>query len=156
MLRLLSVLAFGFVTTAFTRPGPSLEQIATDYFFSDIFREEYPDYKAIEFDNQTDTSRYWSTTYKCVNWDDEIKRQILSSTPDRSTQVTATVTDLRVKKVTRNSGKLRISVWSKVKVGNSYFVLIGAYRKLRFSEYFLFELDSEGRIIQMCKQGEII
>src|SRR5689334_4072422 len=156
MLRLLSVLAVGFVTTAFTRPESSLEQKATDYFFSNIFKKEYADYKAIEFDHQTDTSGYWGIIYKCVNWNDQIKGQILSATPDRSTYVTATVTDLRVKKATKHSGRLKIAVWSKVMVGSSYFVLIGAYRKLRFSDYFLIELDSEGRIIQTCKQGEII
>jgi hypothetical protein len=145
-----------FLLTTFTDPGTSVEQKACDYFFSDIFKKEYPDYKIIEFDNQTDTSRYWGIVHKCTNWDKETKRQILSATPDKSTQVIAITSGLKVKKTTKNSGRLRIGVWSKIKVGDNYFVLIGAYRKLRFAEYFLIELDKNGNVIGTCKQGEII
>ena len=145
-----------FFLTTFTGQGTSLEQKACDYFFANIFKEEYPDYKVIEFDNQTDTTRYWGIVHKCKNWDNKTKRQIVSAIPDKSTQVIATTTDVRVKKRTKNSGRLKIGVWSKIKVGDNYFVLIGTYRKLRFAEYFLIELDNEGKILVTCKQGEII
>lgn len=142
--------------TTFTDPGISLEQKACDYFFANIFRDEYPDYKVIEFNNQTDTTKYWGILHKCKNWDDKTKAQIVSTTPDKSTQVIATTTEVRVKKRTKNSGRLKIGVWSKIKVGDNYFVLIGTYRKLRFAEYFFIELDKKGKIIGTCKQGEII
>jgi hypothetical protein len=145
-----------FLLTTFTAPGTSLEQKACDYFFANIFKEEYPDYKVIEFDNQTDTTRYWGIVHKCKNWDDKTKSQIVSAIPDKSTQVIATTTDVRVKKRTKNSGRLKIGVWSKIKVGDNNFVLIGTYRKLRFAKYFLIELDREGKVIGTCKQGEII
>src|SRR5690606_37788862 len=140
--------------TTFT--DTSLEQKACDYFFASIFRAEYPDYKVIEFDNQTDTTTYWGIVDKCENWDDKSKGQIVSTTPDKSTQVFATTREVKVKKRTKNSGKLKIGVWSKIRVGDNYFVLIGTYRKLRSAEYFLIELDKEGRILGTCKQGEII
>src|SRR5687767_1424293 len=114
--------------TAFTDPGTSLEQKACDYFLSNIFKNEYADYKVIEFDNQTDTTRYWGIVHKCNNWDDKTKGQIVSATPDRSIRVIATVTDVRVKKTTKNSGRLQVGVWSKVTIGDNYFVLIGTYR----------------------------
>lgn len=142
--------------TIFTDPGTSLEQKACDYFFSNIFKDEYADYKVIEFDNQTETTKYWGIIHKCHNWDDKTKGQIISATPDESIQVVATTTDVRVKKRTNNSGRLKIGVWSKIKVGDNYFVLIGTCRKLRFAEYFLIELDEEGKVIETCKQGEII
>jgi hypothetical protein len=145
-----------FFLTTFTGPGTSLEQKACDYFFSNIFKNEYADYKVIEFDTQTDTTRYWGIVHKCNNWDDKTKGQIVSATPDKSTRVIATVTDVRIKKRTKNSGRLKIGVWSKIKIGDNYFVLIGTYRKLRFTEYFLIELDKEGKVIGTCKQGEII
>jgi hypothetical protein len=142
--------------TTFTDPEKSLEQKACDYFFANIFKDEYPDYKAIEFDNQTDTTKYLESVHKCNNWDDKTKAQIVSTTPDKSTHVSATATDLKVKRTKKNSGGLKIAVWSRVRVGNNYFVIIRAYRKLRFVEYFFIELDKEGKIIGTCKQGEII
>lgn len=145
-----------FFLTTFTDPETSLEQKACDYFFASIFKDEYPDYKVIEFDNHTDTTSYWGIVHKCKNWDDKTKGQIVSATPDKSTQVTATTADVRVKRRTKNSGRLKIGVWSKIKVGDHYFVLIGAYRKLRFAECFFIELDKDGEIIGTCKQGEII
>lgn len=140
----------------FTDSGTSVEQKACDYFFANIFRKEYSDYKVIEFDNQTDTTKYWSIVHKCKDWDDKTKGQIVSATPDKSTKVRATTTDVRIKKRTKNSGRLKIGVWSKVKVGDNYFVLIGTYRKLRFAEYYFIELDKNGQVIGTCKQGEII
>lgn len=122
--------------TTFIDPRASLEQKACDHFFANIFRTEYPHYKVIEFDNQTDTTRYWGIVDKCQNWNDNTKRQILSRTPDKSTHVIATPANVRVKKRTKNSGRLKIGVWSKIEIGNNYFVLVGAYRKLRFAEYF--------------------
>jgi len=145
-----------FLLTTFTDPETSLEQKACDYFFANIFGDEYPDYKVIEFDNQTDTTRYWGIAHKCKNWDDKTKGQIVSARPDKSTHVNATTTDVRVKQRTKNSGNLKIGVWSKIKVGDNYFVLIGTYRKLRFAEYFFIELDKDGKVVGTCKQGEII
>jgi hypothetical protein len=142
--------------TIFMYPETSVEQKACDYFFANIFRNEYSDYKIIEFDNQTDTTRYWGIVHKCKNWDDKTIGQIVSTTPDKSTVVMAITTDVKIKKRTNNSGLLKIRVWSKIRVGDNYFVLIGAYRKLRFAEYFFIELDREGKVIGTCKQGEII
>jgi len=142
--------------TTFTEPKTSLEQKACDYFFSEIFKKEYADYKAVEFDNKTDTAGYWGIVHGCMNWDDRTKGQIVSAIPEKPTQVTATVTDVRIKKTRRNSGRLKIHVSSRIKVENTYFVLIGAYRKLRFAEYFFIELDKAGNIIGTCKEGEII
>ena len=145
-----------FFLTIFTDFETSLEQNACDYFFVNVFKNNHPDYNAIEFDDQTDTTKYLGIVYKCENWNEKTKEQIVSTIPDKSTRVSANTQDVRVKKSAKNSGKLNIRVWSKIKVGDNYFVLIGAYRKLRFAEYFLFELNGEGKVIEVCKQGEII
>jgi hypothetical protein len=145
-----------FFLMIFTDQGTSVEQKACDYFFANIFKTEYPDYKVIEFDNKTDTTRYWGIVQKCKNWDDKTKGQIVSAIPGKSTAVIASTTDVRVKKRTKNSGRLKIGVWSKIKVGDNYFVLIQTYRQLRFAEYFLIELNKEGKVVGTCKQGEII
>jgi hypothetical protein len=145
-----------FFLTTFTDSETSLEQKACDYFFASIFKDKYPDYKVIEFDNHTDTTKYWGIVHKCKNWDDKTKGQIISAKPDKSSQVIATTVDVIIKRRTKNSGRLKIGVWSKIKVGDHYFVLIGAYRKLRFAEYFFIELDKDGEIIGTCNQGEII
>lgn len=142
--------------TIFNDPVANLEQKACDYFFSNIFKNRYADYKLVEFDNLTDTTRYWGIVQNCKNWNDKTKGQIVSTTPDKSTQVTATTKVARVKRTKKNSGRLKIRVWSKIKVGDNYLVLIKTYRKLRFAEYFFIELDKEGKIVQTCEQGEII
>jgi hypothetical protein len=134
----------------------SLEQKACDHFFSNIFEKQYTDYKVVEFNNQTDTVRYSGIVYGCENWTEKTKRLIVSTTPGKSTQVIANLTGLRIKKIKENSGRLKIRVFSKIKVGDNYFVLIGAYRKFRFAEYFFMEFDKGENIIATCKEAEII
>jgi len=94
--------------------------------------------------------------YGCKNWDEKTKGQIVSTTPGKSIEVKASLTDIRIKKIKKNSNRLKIHVYSKVKVGDNYFVLIGIYRKLRFAEYYFIKLDKTGNVVDTCKEGEII
>jgi hypothetical protein len=134
----------------------SLEQKACDYFFDNIFRQEYQDYKVIEFQNQTDTSKYRGIVHQCKNWDQTTKEQIMSSAPGKTVGVKANTTAIRVKKIKQKSGRLKVYVYSSVKVGGNYFVSIATYRKLRFTEYYFIQFDNAGNIIGTCKTGEII
>ncbi len=103
----------------------SLEQKACDYFFGNIFKIEYPDYKVIEFDNHTDTTRYWGIVRRCENWDDTIKEQITSARPDKPTTVNATLRGVRIKARRKYSGRMKIGVWSKVRVAKIILFSLG-------------------------------
>lgn len=144
------------LTTFLSATPDGLEQKACDYFFSTIFRQEYQDYKVIEFQNQTDTSAYRGIVYQCKDWDQTTKGQIMSSKPARTVTIKANTQDIRVKTIRKNSARLKVYVYSNIKVGDNYFVSIATYRKLRFAEYYFIKFDSDGNIVGMCKVGEII
>lgn len=142
-------------TTIFFNSTDSLEQRATDYFFNVIFRGDYQGYKVIEFSNQTDTARYYGI-HKCENWDAYTKNLIVSTSPDKSTNVKVDLKDIRIKDVRQNSGRLKVYIHSKVKIGASYFVSIVVYKKIHFVNRYLIQFNESGDIIDMCKTGEII
>jgi hypothetical protein len=134
----------------------NLEQKACDYFFNNIFNKEYNEYKVIEFQNQTDTSKYWGVVYQCKNWDQTTREQITSATPGETVDVKANTAHIKVKRIRKTSGRLKVYVYSHIKVNDNYFVSIATYRKLRFAEYYFIKFDKEGNIIDTCKAGEII
>ena len=150
-------LALILLTTLLSDAPDSLEQKACDYFFDNIFRQEYQHYKVIEFQNQTDASD-WNIgiVHQCKNWNQAIKGQIISSTPANTVDIKANTADVRVKKIEKNSRRLKVYVHSNIKVGDSYFVSITIYRKLRFADHYFIEFDNDGNIIHICETGEII
>jgi hypothetical protein len=133
----------------------NLEQKASDYFFDNIFKQEFQAYKVIEFKKQTDTSKY-GIVHKCGNWDKEIKYQIMSAASPKAIDIKANVKGIKVKSIGKNSGRLKIYVCSSVKVGDNYFVSIAAYRKLHFVNYYFIKFDRDKNIVETCKTGEII
>lgn len=63
---------------------------------------------------------------------------------------------VKVKNVRPNSVRLKVYVYSKVKIGASYFVAIVVYKKLYFVNYYVFQFNENGDIVDMCKTGEVI
>jgi hypothetical protein len=144
------------LATLFAETTDSLEQKACDYFFDNIFGREYRDYKVVEFQNTTDTSRYWGVVHQCKNWDEATKGEIVSAMPSRAVEIEANTNATRVKRINKRSGLLKIYVYSNIRVGENYYVSVAAYRKLRFAEYYFIKFDNKGTIIDTCKAGEII
>lgn len=142
--------------TIFTDSTDNLEQKATDYFFDNIFKSDYQDYKVVEFKNQTDTSKYYGIIHKCEIWDKDLKYLIMSIEPGQTPDVKANVKDIKIKNLKMNSGRLKVYVYSKVKVSDNYFVSIATYKKLHFANYYFIKFDRDGNIIETCKTGEII
>jgi len=70
--------------------------------------------------------------------------------------VKANAAGIKVKKIRKNSARLKVYVYSRIKVDNCYFVSIATYRKLRFTGYYFIKFDGEGNIIETCETGEII
>lgn len=61
-----------------------------------------------------------------------------------------------VKKYRKNTNRLKVIVSSRRQVGDSYYVEVIAYRRLRFIDYFIFQFDQNGRIVEVCQKSEII
>src|SRR5687767_14569665 len=97
-------LIFVLLTTVVSDKPDRLEQKASDYFFDNIFGQNYNDVKVIEFQNQTDTSKYWGTVHQCKNWDQKTSGLIMSSIPGKSVNVKAKREDIKIKSISKNSG----------------------------------------------------
>jgi hypothetical protein len=107
------------LTTILSDTPDSLEQKACDYFFDNIFRQEYEDYKVIEFQNQTDTSKYCGIVHQCKNWDHKTKSQIMSSTPAKTVDVKANTPDIHASVILEilkdlDTGDVKINPYSEM------------------------------------------
>ncbi|MGK7391141.1 MAG: hypothetical protein ACNS60_12350 [Candidatus Cyclobacteriaceae bacterium M2_1C_046] len=135
---------------------PNYEQLALDHFTQNILPEEHPDLHKIQYSQRTVNEYYWGIIFHCENWDEATIKKIVSVKPQGDKSVILKTDRYKVGRIRSNSNKLRINVYSSVEVEDSYFVLIQTHRKLRFTQYYLYQFDKSGKLIELCNVGEII
>jgi predicted transcriptional regulator len=140
----------------FTDTAPAYEQLAINHFFESLVFQRYPDLKSVELATKTDTSIHFGIVYNCTQWDEKTKKEIFSQSTSEPKELKIPESSIAIKKIRDRSGRLKIYVSSRKKVGDSYVVQIIAYRKLRFVDHFFYQFDNNGRLISSCEQSEII
>ncbi len=134
----------------------NLEQIAMDYFFENILKRDFPDYKVVEMNDSTYSDPYWGIVHKCSGWSDSLIKDILAAKPSPGKIVNHDKSPVNVKRLRRNSSRLQIKVFSSISIRDQKCVMIIVYRKLRFAEYYYFIFDGSDRLVDYCRVGEII
>ena len=137
--------------------GRTPEQIAVDYFFENIFQEKFSECRTLEFNTQTITDSYSAIVNHCENFNQNLISDIKNATPMTSILINSSKCPIKVKKPKRNSYRLQIDVYSSIEVKDEICVLITAYRRLRFGEYFFVIIDKQDLEVKgICNVGEII
>ncbi|MDO1451572.1 hypothetical protein Q0590_35195 [Rhodocytophaga aerolata] len=139
-----------------TDTTPAYEQLAVDHFFESLVSQKYPDLKSVELATKTDTSIHFGIVYNCTQWDEKTKKEISTLSTDAPKELKLPESSIPIKNIRDRSGRLKIYVSSRKKIGDSYVVKIMAYRKLRFVDHFFYQFDNNGRLIGSCEQSEII
>lgn len=132
------------------------EQKAADHFFKNIIVSKYPDLKVAEFATKTDTTLFFGIVMTCSHWDEETRKRIFSSAPEKQIELEIPESPVTIKKYRKSTNRLKVIVSPKRKVGDSYYVEVMSYRRLRFIDYFIFQFDQDGRIVDVCQKSEII
>ena len=132
------------------------EQIATDYFFENIFEQDLSDYRVIEFNALTEQNGYFGIVVNC-NSIRTLFKELEEATPGTSVTVDASKCPVRVKKIRDNSNRIKIEVKSRKDLSERTFVYITAYRRLRFVNHYILTLSQEGtEVLDVCRVSEII
>lgn len=145
-----------FLVAVLIETSPVYEQLAVNHFFETFVSLKYPDLKSVELATKTDTSIYFGIVYNCTQWDEKTKKDILSQSPEDPRELKIPESSIPIKKIRDRSGRLKIYVSSRKKIGDTYIVKIMAYRKLRFVDHIIYQFDSNGRLIDTCEMNEII
>jgi hypothetical protein len=152
----MSVFVTLFLVLMFSGTTPDYEQIATEHFFRNTINLKYPDLKVVEFANKTDVSVSAWVVSSCEQWDKETRTKIRNKQPEEPNTLSIPESPLQVKKIRKRSNRLKVEVSPRRKVGENYYVVIRAYKRLYFVDHFLYEFDSQGRLLNTCTASEII
>ncbi|MEX2230999.1 MAG: hypothetical protein WD824_02470 [Cyclobacteriaceae bacterium] len=144
-----------FIASISTNSTPNYEQLAVDYFFDTIWKEKYGAYKAIEFDNRTDSSIFVGYIYRCPEWTKEEKIEIEKGQTKRQIDLTHKQKNVSVKR-TSQSRRLKLFIGTSIKFGETNIVQIRVYKPFEFVEHYFIKFDTAGKIIDKCEFGEII
>jgi len=133
------------------------EQIALDYFFENIFKNDFPEYKVIEFNDHAHSDCYYGIVNHCEDFGESLKEKIIHEDCGPSVIINADKSPVRVTRIKEHSSKLKVDVFSKIELQQNYYIHISVYRKLRFVEHYIFTINKENReVVNVCRAGEII
>lgn len=152
----MSVFVTLFFILLFSGTTPDYEQIATEHFFRNTINVKYPELKVVEFADKTDVSVSVWIVSSCEQWDNETRMTIRNREPEEPSSLSIPASPLQIKKIRKRSNRLKVEVGPRRKVGDNYYVVIRAYKRQQFVDHFLYEFDSQGRLLNTCNVGEII
>ena len=141
--------------TISTDSTQSYEQLTADYFFETIWKGNYRDYKSIEFENKTDTSIYSGNIHGCSEWDEGYKNEIANGKTKEQIRLNSKPTGISIKRKS-NSKRLKLTIGTKIQLGDTYVVQITVYKPFEFVNHYFIKFDKDGIIIDKCEYGEII
>ena len=135
------------------------EQLAAEYFFTEIFHQEFGTIKTLGYSGRTDSLRHSYSIgimFKCDQWSQEEKEQFMGDFPVEVKKVDLGQYGYRIKNAKAKRHKLVINILPSFNVNSKVYTLISVYKRLHFVEYFLFESNLNGDIITYCKRGQVI
>lgn len=157
MLRLtLILLIVSFTTQA---QQISFEQNAFDYFFNNIFMENYPKVKSIQFSGSTErTLTEFDILKNCFQEDDQIRKGLYNnahgkSFPAKSLNV-KTISNV-VFKNRKVSSKIELHILQATEFDGKVYVEIELIKLRHYTDAYFVELDQLGNVLRWCKTGLI-
>jgi hypothetical protein len=144
-----------FSFSSFTTKFVNHEQIAFDYFISDILKRDFTDLQAIEFKGKTEESFSNLRNYKfCLKPEEKLQPLIEGATKglksiskkiDYDQVKIITVTAFKSKS---NSAKLYI--YHAVRVADNFYVFMSIQKYQEPLNNYVFELNTSGEILRSC------
>ena len=153
-----SFLVFGlfsfssFTTTRFVNH----EQIAFDYFISDILKRDFTDVQAIEFKGKTEESFSKLRNVKfCLKPEEKLQSLIEDATKVRETNSKQIdydqITNVTITDFTGKSNTAKLYIYQAVRVADNFYVFLSIGRRKEPLSNYVFELNSNGEILRSCK-----
>ncbi|WP_416866424.1 MAG: hypothetical protein ACMVP2_01475 [Imperialibacter sp.] len=133
------------------------EQVAVDYFLTNLLEQDFPDQRIVRFSDVTRTDGYYRVFYGCQDFDREFVTAMNQETPGPSVSVNADKSPIMAKKPRFNSSQPQIIVHSRLELGGQFYIYIQVYQKLHFVEHYLLTVDQQTlSVTHVCKVSEVI
>jgi hypothetical protein len=154
---MVSFLMFGvfslssFTTTKFVNH----EQIAFDYFISDILKRDFTDLQAIEFKGKTEASFSRLRNFKfCLKPEEKLQSLIEDATKvgvTNSKEINYDqINNLVITDFTDRSHSAKLYIYQAVRVADNFYVFLSIQKYKEPLNNYVFELNSKGEILRSC------
>lgn len=150
---------FILLTASFTAQAQQInfEQKAFDHFFGNLFKEKYPEVKAIQFCGSTEKAlTEFDLLKNCFQDGDQIRKGLYDNAHGRSLPekvinvATASNVSFKDKKV---KSKIKMHILQATEVDGKVYVAIELIKHLHYTDAFFFEFDQGGNVLRWCKTG---
>jgi len=153
-----SFLVFGlFSLTSFTIPKfVNHEQIAFDYFISEILKRDFTDLQTIEFKGKTEESFSKLRNFKfCLKPEEKLQPLIEDATKVReinSKQIDYDqINNIIIIDFKDKSNSAKLYIYQAVRVADNFYVFLSIQQRKESLSNYVFELNSNGEILRSCK-----
>ena len=152
----MSVLAF-FITTLIGLVNDSPEQIALDYFASQIMGKNY-DSSPIYFSGQTETEKNIAGPFaRCFESDPDFSQFYYRQKKSVADKLNIESSDFPIfkKSSKTRSRALNLKIYRVVTNGDDKYVYIQVFKEKHFVHHYLFRISSNN-VVDVCNVNEII
>jgi len=155
-------LIFIFLITALAAQAQQInfEQIAFNYFTTEIFTQNYPNAKVIYYCGQTESERSIAGPFaKCFESDSDFSQFYYHQKKSESEKLTIESDNFnRLKKISSTKSKqLNLRIYRAVTNGEMVYVYIKIFKEKHFVDHYLIKVSSSNKeVIDFCRMNEII
>ncbi|MBN8651675.1 MAG: hypothetical protein J0L67_09620 [Cytophagales bacterium] len=151
-----AMLFVGFILLmAFVNKPADHEQIAFDYFISDILGNDFKDVTSFEFKGVTEESYATLGKYNfCLRPEEKLGSMIkeLTAMKRQTKEIDfANVSGLKITNFQSKTSGHRLFVYPSLHVAENYYVFLSFQKLKEHPIKYVFELNMEGDILRSCK-----
>lgn len=159
MIKISFLLVLPLISISLLAQKKGYEQIAVDYFFDSIFTK----YKSrvIEF---SDSSEVFLTSFKtysdCFKESNNIRNALNEPAIRAGVKPKIFITlnqhhNIKSRKVISKFNRLRLKVYLAQNYNSKFYVLIEVYKKMHYTDAYMFEFDIDNNVLRYCKSGVV-
>ncbi len=144
--------------SSFTCTTVNYEQVAFDYFMSDIFERDFKSLSVMEFKGKTDDTYSTLGDYKfCLKPEEKLQALIKNVTKEPLT-ISTDIKYSHIKNVTitnfkDDSNTTKLHLYHAVRVADNVYVFLTIHKQNEPLYKYVFELNVDGEILRNCRMG---
>ena len=153
---ILATLLVGLIClSSFNKAPVNYEQIAFDYFVSNVLLNDFKDISVIEFRGQTESTFSTLTDYKfCLKPEEKLKSLIENVTAGVSTTSKKIngekASNVSIANYNASSNDPKLLIYNTVRVADNFYVFLSIQQLNEPAHRYVFELNVDGKIQRSC------
>jgi hypothetical protein len=142
--------------SGFIKESNNYEQIAFDFFVTDILRSDFKDITSFEFKGKTEETYSSLGKYKfCLKPEEKLGSLLADITKKAKSNPKEikfdNITDLKILDFTKQAGDPKLFIYPSLHVADNYYVFLSFQKANEHPVRYVFELTPEGNISRSCK-----